>query len=252
MKKGRLIVLMLVLGVISSTNLMAQFDQMKNKFEDVMKEVEENIFTLRFYDAISGNPVAESTVLIENIGEFKTDEEGKVTFPRQPDGKLRILFKKDGYIPVFILAEVVAETIFFNRFSVSPIMNINQFRVVLDWDQNPGDLDSHFQKQGGYHISYRNTRVLTDGTGQLDRDDMDGYGPETITVAQLDSNGQYQYSVHNYSHEMNSSALPLSKSKATIRVYGNNQLLKTYQVPQNFEGKTWNVFKVVNGRVIDL
>jgi hypothetical protein len=252
MKNLRISILVLVLSFLSSGHLVAQFDQMKNKFDDVLLEIEEDIFTLRFSDAISGEPVPNATILLENIGEFNTDEEGKITFPRQPDGLIRVLFKKDKYISSVFNVEVIAETIFFNRFSVSPIMNIDQFRVVLDWDQNPGDLDAHFVKANSYHISYRNTRVLSDGTGMLDRDDMDGYGPETITVERIDSYGQYVYSVHNYSHEMNSSALPLSRSKATVRVYGNNRLLKTYTVPQNHQGKTWNVFKVENGQIIDL
>ncbi|MDX9845940.1 MAG: hypothetical protein RBT74_03075 [Tenuifilaceae bacterium] len=238
--------------LLSSISVMAQFEQMKNKFDDVLLEIEEDIFTLRFANAITGDPVEGAQILLENIGEFTTDEEGKITFPRQPDGVIRVLFKKDKFIAAVFRVEVIAETIFFNRFSVSPIMSIDQFRVVLDWDQNPGDLDAHFVKANGYHISYRNTRVLADGTGMLDRDDLDGYGPETITVERVDSNGNYVYSVHNYSHEINSSAAPLSRSKATVRVYGNNRLLKSYQVPQNHQGKTWNVFRVENGQIVDL
>jgi hypothetical protein len=252
MKKFFYSLLIFTAGLFTSNSSMAQFEQMKDKFDDVLLEIEEDIFTLRFADAITGEAVSNATILVENVGEFTTDEEGKITFPRQPDGMLRVLFKKDKYISAVFNVEVIVETIFFNRFSVSPIMNIDQFRVVLDWDQKPNDLDAHFVKTNQYHISYRNTRVLADGSGMLDRDDMDGFGPETITVERIDSDGEYAFSVHNYSQHINSSSLPLSKSKATVRVYGSNRLLKTYQVPINHNDKTWNVFRIENGQIIDL
>jgi hypothetical protein len=242
--------LLLFISLMASFSSLGQFDQMKDKMEDALLEFEEDIFTLRFFDAVNGRPVADAQILIENVGDYKTDEEGKVQFPRQPDGILRVLFKKDRYISSVFEIEVIVQTIFFNRFSVSPSLNIEQFRVVLDWDKQPSDLDAHFIKDGGYHISYRNTRVLADGTGMLDIDDMDGYGPETITVARIDASSNYTYMVHNYSAQMNSMATPLSRSKATVRVYGNNRLLNSFQVSQGHSGDSWTVFKVVNGQVV--
>ncbi len=250
--KTKLITLLMLLNLLSISFTFAQFDKMKDKMEDVFAEIEQDVFTLRFFDALSGKPVEDALVLIENVGQFESDSAGRVQFPKQPDGIYRALFKKDGYITSVFDVDVVAETIFKNRFTVSQVLKLEQFRVVLDWDQKPGDLDAHFVKTNDYHISYRNTRVLADGTGMLDRDDMDGYGPETITVARIDQHGEYTYFVNNYSAEMNSSATSLSKSKATVRIFGNNRLLRTYQVPQSLNGKTWNVFKVVNGEVVDL
>lgn len=239
----------LVLLVSTSQNLLAQKDRMKHVVEDVFTEMEEGLFTLRFYDALTGNPVEGASVAIENVGEYTTDSAGRVLFPKQPDGVYRVIFEKPRYIKSLYRVEVIAETIFKNRLVVSPAMNIDQFRVVLDWDEKPADLDAHFIKKNSYHISYRNTRVLSDGTGQLDRDDTDGYGPETITVASLDANAEYIFLVNNYSAKVSSDAVPLAKSKATVRVYGNNRLLKTFQIPQNHNGVDWYVFKVVNGQV---
>lgn len=251
MKVFRIVIALAVFCLLSPNFAAAQFEQMKQKMDDVLLEFEEDVFTLRFFDAVTGDPVNNANITIENIGEFKTDNEGKITFPRQPDGILSVHFKKEDYIPALFEVEVIAETMFFNRFSVSPVLNIEQFRVVLDWDKAPNDLDAHFIKNRSYHISYRNTRVLSDGTGQLDRDEMQGYGPETITVESIDSDGEYLYAVHNYSQKMNSRATPLSQSKATVRVYGNNELLKTYTVPSTHRGETWNVFKIVDGQVVD-
>ena len=48
--------------------------------------------------------------------------------------------------------EVVAETIFFNRYTVSPVTKLGAIRIVLDWDRRPSDLDLHVIKEGSYHI----------------------------------------------------------------------------------------------------
>lgn len=227
-----------------------KMDRMKELMEDVFNEEENDLMTLRFYDAVSGNPIEDASVLIENIGQLTTDLEGRVLFDKQPDGLLRAIFSKPGYIKTQFKVDVVAETIFKNRFVVSPVMDIQQFRVVLDWEQKPADLDAHFVKRDVYHISYRDTRVLADGTGQLDRDDMDGYGPETITVQSLDANADYSYFVYNYSDHSRPQRPSLAQSKASVRVYGNNQLLQTFEVPTELQGKIWNVFVVRNGQVI--
>ena len=252
MKRGMkiAIITLSILGV--NLSLSAQKDRMKNVVEDVFTEMEDGMFTLRFYDALTGNPVENGNVFVEDVGEYLTDSAGRVLFPTQPDGMFRVIFEKEGYIKSLFKVEVIAETIFKNRLIVSQKMDIEQFRVVVDWDNAPADLDSHFVKTGGYHISFRNTRVLADGTGMLDRDDMDGNGPETITVQSIDADSEYTYFVHNYSAKIDATATPLARSKATVRVYGNNRLLKTFQVPQNHNGNEWQVFKVVNGQVEEL
>lgn len=227
----------------------AQIDKARQVLEDVIAEQEQDVYTLRFLDALTAEPVKGGDVMIEQVGSFKTDSAGRVVFPKQPDGMYRAIFKKSGYITAVYDVDIAAETVFRNRLVVSPVMDIGQFRVVLDWEQQPLDLDAHFVKTSSYHISYRNTRVLSDGTGMLDRDDMDGFGPETITVERIDASGEYEFYVHNYSAHEKPSSPSLSVSRAAVRVYGGNRLLKTFQVPENFTEKTWPVFRVVGGQV---
>lgn len=248
MKTYKLIIaITLLLGVLPS---FAQQKKMDQIMEDVFQERDNNVFTIRFFDALTGDPVEGASVMIENVGTFTSDSAGRVMFPRRPDGMLKAIFKKTGYISALVDIDVAAETILRNRYLVSPAMNIDQFRVVLAWDQQPEDLDAHFVKTNSYHISFRNTRVLNDGTGQLDRDDMDGYGPETITVAQLNPQSEYTFYVFNYSEKINPSAPPLSRSKATVWVYGNNRLLNVFYIPTSFDGDTWKVFRIVQGQVV--
>ena len=250
MKTLKLIIaIALLIGFFPSS---AQHKKMDQIMEDVFQERDNNIFTIRFFDALTGDPVQGAEVMFETIGTFSTDSAGRAMFPRQPDGMLKAIFKKQGYISALVDVDVAAETILRNRYVVSPVMNIDQFRVVLTWDQQPEDLDAHFVKANSYHISFRNTRVLNDGSGQLDRDDMDGNGPETITVSQLNAEAEYTFLVKNYSAQINTSAPSLSSSKATVWVFGNNKLLNVFYVPTSLNGDTWQVFKIAQGQVVPL
>ncbi len=208
-------------------------------------------FSIHFINAITGDPVSGAKVMIENLGSLSTDSSGTITFPKQPNGSIKAIFRKEGYISAIYNIDIASETILRNRFIASPTMEAEQFRIVLSWDKQPEDLDAHFLESRSYHISFRNTRVLNDGSGQLDRDDMDGYGPESITVSQLDPDSEYSFYAYKYTNKKNPSTYPLSSSKATVWVYGNNRLLNVFYIPTNIKGDTWNVFKLINGAIVD-
>jgi len=228
------------------------FSQIESKSTDVFEELDTGNLTLRFFNAVNGKPIQGGTVDIEKTGEYNTDEEGKVIFPAPgEDGFLTVNFHANGYVPTDFQIEIMAGTLFFNRISISPVLDIKFLRVVVDWDKEPRDLDAHFVKNGsdGYHISFRNMRVLADGTGMLDIDATQGYGPETITVKEVSTNSTYQFFVHDYSNQSNPKSKGLSDSKATVKVYGDGRLLKVIQVPRKKEGTVWKVFEVVSGAV---
>ncbi len=208
-------------------------------------------FTIYFVNATTAEPVAGAKVMIENIGSFSTDSSGIVIFPKQPDGALKAIFRKEGYISAIYTIEITNETIFRDYIIVSPVLESDQLRIALSWDKQPEDLDAHFIENNSYHISFRNTRVLNDGTAQLDRDDMDGYGPESITVSQIDNDRDYSFYVYKYSNKKNPSNYPLCSSKATVWVYGNNRLLNIFHIPTSMKGDTWNVFKIINGVIVE-
>lgn len=224
----------------------------KDKFEDVFEEEENNNLTLRFFNALTGEPINGATVAIDDLGEFTSDEKGRVRFPITDDGILKVHFECEGFIESDFKPEVIAGTLFFNRFSVSPKLDLKDVRIVLDWSESPKDLDAHFIKDGGYHISYRHTKILADGTGELDRDDMDGYGPETITVRDIDDLAEYNYLVHDYTNKGNEGSGGLSGSKAHVSVYGEGKLLYTFQIPQGSKGTKWVVFQIKEGQFVEI
>lgn len=222
------------------------FNNMFQVLEDEMTLLEENAFVLRFADAETDEPVKDAVIEIQGIGSYTTDIQGLIKFPKQKDGKYNFSFKKDGYIPSDFTFEIAAQMIYFNRFSVSKLMELGHVRIVLDWGTSPNDLDIHLEKTGEYHIAYHHMRVSNDKTARLDRDDMDGQGPETITITDVDDRASYVCYVHDYTNRNNPSSMKLSKSKGRITVYHNNRVEFILDVPTHVEGTRWNVFKLDN------
>lgn len=227
-----------------------QYKKMLDVLEDTENEANQGKFALRFFDAITGDPVNDATVSIQDLGDFTSDLSGKVLFDIQKDGKYSFKFIKKDYITAIYQFEVVAGTIFFNRFSVCPKTELGALRIVLDWDKSPADLDLHLVKEGSYHISYHNSISSGDGSAQLDRDDRDGYGPETITINKTDNTANYTCFVHDYSNRSSTNSVHLSRSKAVVRVYNNNELTDTFYVPSNRKGNKWSVFQIHLGQIV--
>ena len=176
------IILLALLAGVTSGSWGQDKTKVRDRSHDAMEELESGRLTMRFFNALTGNPIKGGRVSIQGKGDFDTDVEGRVQFePPDEDGELPIAFRAPGFITSEFSVEIMNGTLYFNRFSVSPIMDVHQVRIVLDWGEEPRDLDLHFVKDGGYHISYRNMHTLADGNGRLDRDDTRGYGPETIT-----------------------------------------------------------------------
>jgi len=241
---------LLLIGLIllAHTNIWAQKPQ--REMEDEFAELEGEL-TLNIFNALDGKPIAGGVVWIEKVGEFVTDEEGKARFPIPPeDGFYNVIFKKEGFIETHFNIEITAGTMFFDRISISPALTAGAVRVVLDWSAEPRDLDAHLVKIGNYHISYRDKRVSDDKTVQLDRDDTDGYGPETITINKIDSKGEYVFFVHDFTNQNKANSTALSKSKACIRVYYAGQLLYNWRVPLKTKGFCWEVFRIQQGNIV--
>jgi len=226
-----------------------KFENMEDKFDDAFEEEENQRMTLRFVDAVTGEPVEAAKVVVMDE-KYETDYDGKVRFDIiENDGNYPAKFSADGYISATYEFEVRAGTIFRNKFSVSPILDIGSMRVVLDWDKRPRDLDIHFMNKGKYHISYHNTKVLEDGTGQLDRDDRNGFGPETVTINDVNEQDVYACFVHDYSNRNRDNSRSLAKSDATVRIYVGDRLLKTINIKEGRRGNLWKVFTYSQGRI---
>ena len=209
----------------------------------------DGLIPLRFSSALDGKPVSGARVAVDGIGVFTTDIQGIISFPEQEDGFYTLSFSKEGFVSAQIEFEVKLNNVFSNRFSISPELRGEYLRIVLDWNQNPADLDLHLEKEGGYHLSFWNAHSAEDGSALLDRDDRDGFGPETITIMETDPRAVYRLYVLDYSNSGSASSTALSRSGAVVRVYKRGGLAAAFIVPANRAGSRWNVFRIVNGRI---
>ena len=129
--------------------------------------------------------------------------------------------------------------------SLSPA-NLTGLRLVLNWGDRPRDLDAHLLvpaiENREYEVAYPASQrgSLTQAPyAFLDVDRTDGFGPETVTIAQLQP-GTYGYFVQNYREEQGDTGR-FPESGATVQVYGDQGLLLTIPVPTAGDGEFWDV-----------
>ncbi len=218
--------------------------------DDAFKELDKQ-FTLRFYNAVTGKPIANARVRFEGR-KARTDREGAVrfVFPKKlaPEDTRHAYFSRRGYVSAKVPVRFQVGTLFFNRYSVSPAIPIGYLRIVLDWGKAPLDLDTHLVKKGSYHISFRKTRNYRE-RAWLDRDDRNGYGPETITIKRVNRRGVYHFFVHDWSNRSTPESDRLSASRAHVRVYTRKGLKHSWSVPAGKSGTFWKVFTLRKGRI---
>lgn len=172
-----------------------------------------------------------------------SDVNGKVTlnasFPAGNDALL--IIKKAGYSTLVAKCPCDGMT-----YALSPVIEkkLDGLRVVLNWGASPQDLDSHLV-YGDNHIFFEQK---TGQDANLDVDDTDSYGPETITVEKKRFGEKYVYAVHQYSADG-----ALKNSAAKVFVYIGESLVKSYYLPANASGKVWMVFAIDgNGEIQDI
>ena len=131
--------------------------------------------------------------------------------------------------------------------ALSPVITGEGLRFVLNWGERPWDLDSHLKTpliEGQYyHVDFMDPGdSIAPPYATLDVDNVDGFGPETITIKKF-YNGVYYYFVHNYSGEVESDT-SFKNSNAIVQVYNKDGLLNTIKCPSTGEGYFWHVCNV--------
>ncbi|MDP8203033.1 MAG: carboxypeptidase regulatory-like domain-containing protein [Candidatus Tenebribacter mawsonii] len=202
----------------------------------------------RIVDAVTGEPLKDALISItdymKQTRKALTDETGIFIFESEI-GQYKLNISREGYISTNANVRMGAdETPREIVCALSP--QIKEFRIVLTWGSRPRDLDAHLSGPnpdgGDFHIWYRNKYPIG-GKDFLDRDDMDRYGPETVTIYKP-AVGSYSYSVHDYTNRDSKRSKKLSRSNSQVFVYGQNKLLASFEVPINFRGNCWHVFKI--------
>ena len=127
---------------------------------------------------------------------------------------------------------------------LSPELDGQVARIVLQWGLNPRDLDSHLTgptpSGRRFHVFYSHT--IENEAAELDVDDTSSYGPETITIHRLIP-GVYRYAVHDYTNRNANPSTGLAQSGASVKVFLSDGREQTFTVP-NAPGTVWTVFEI--------
>ncbi len=224
-------------------------------------------------DAATGLPVAEgislhirqgaNNVSGEIIQTVLTDEDGAYRFSGLPCGSYCIQIEdtrevEEPYVRITYNVVVLANTTVQSNMSVSKYVEGDQIRFVLTWAEEdtvnnsvPSDLDSHLvgptlDKKDKFHVYFSDgTYYEQDKDGEsikyvdLDVDDIDYEGPETVTVYNK-VDGLYHYYVYDFSDQGDEQNMRLATSKAVVKVYIGTRCVATYHVPYEM-GTLWDV-----------
>lgn len=164
-------------------------------------------------------------------------------------GTYTVVVEKLGYITGEFSIYVLSNGNTTNEdFVISPEMAAGQMRIVLTWGSSPTDLDSYLMgtSDSGSSVdtNYMNKVAYAgDGTklAELDVDDVDGYGPETTTI--YDINGVYEFAVVDFT-----GSGTMSYSGAKVTVYSGNSVVATVDICSGLENG-WMVCKIDHGNV---
>ncbi len=222
----------------------------------------------RVIDAFDGGGIDDAYVVVrsginneqgEIVQSTSSDASGSYTFSGLQAGNYTIEATKNnfskGYHNVVCLGGEFTDN---QNVSLTPEMNEDEIRIILDWGQNPSDLDSHLtgpiagsDADERFHIYYSNKTFYHNSElyAALDYDVVSSYGPETISIYHQ-TDGMYRFSVHDFSNRMSDNSYALSNSDARVRVFKGSDLIETFYVPANTEGTLWTVFELEGDNIM--
>lgn len=183
----------------------------------------------------------------ETILELTSGTDGSYTYAGMA-GMYTAEVSAVGYITEYLDLEIIRGQIRTGKNIVlSPTAAEGEIRIVLTWGSSPADLDAYAigtSSQGSrFNINF--SRPEASGIGNLDVDDKNGYGPETITIT--DTGAEFTYSVMDFMLE---GTMP--SSGATVKVYlPGSASAVTYTIPSG-EGVLWEVFSYQNGELLPI
>jgi len=181
-----------------------------------------------------------------------TDAQGRFTTPAAT-GTWYVTYKLPNYVPIDHTEttlrgpEDTLTTTLSLALEASGEEVAQRIRIILNWgmrQEQVRDADSHLwcacqDPQG--HVSYQNTRHARDTHGvELDVDDRDWGGPETITLINPPP-GEYVYWVHNFSGP----PATLADSEAIVRVLFDDAVAAEYRVIPGADQAVWRPFKTL-------
>jgi hypothetical protein len=215
---------------------------------------------VQVYNAFTGAVLSGASVSIGGHAAT-TNSSGVATFSSLTQGAASVSVTDAGFVSATQGTTLACTGTNVVAVALSPAsgqtggLSTGQFRVILTWGANPGDLDSHMTGPNSdgsrWHVNFDDKSA--GGICALDVDDTTSYGPETITCPEssltLLRNGVYRYSVHQYS-----GSGTIGTSSASVRLEFGNGTVYNYTPPAAAylgDDDVWTVFELTvnNGTI---
>lgn len=207
-------------------------------------------------DAVSGEGVPGAKVEFtarqdaSHSDSVSTGSDGAFSLELDAD-QYDVSITADGYVEEEFEFEVEENKNYSGeQFVISPALAEGTARIVLEWGAEPQDLDSYLtgETDSGTDVSVSfSDKTCSSGSetiAELDVDDTTGYGPETITL--YDLNGVYRYTVKDFRRTRT-----LQQYGATVKVYlpGQAQPEVITVAPNAGIVNIWEVFELDHGEL---
>jgi hypothetical protein len=225
--------------------------------------------TVMVNNAVTGEGIPYASVDIGGGNMLQADEWGAVSSTGLSEGTMEVSVSAEGFgssamhIPLICTDEGNSIAFNLNPTEGENALSSNEIRAVLSWGLDPTDLDAHFtgpspgqpadfaNEEERFHM-YWNAEIATGGgVALLDVDDVDSYGPETITLSPAMGEtqlrpGTYRYTVYHYA------GLGMIDDSVTVELYVGTDSARTFKPPvddngimfPDTEGNIWTVFEL--------
>lgn len=188
------------------------------------------------------------------VAQAVTLENGSYTINKLLAGTYTMELSANGYHTKYATVIINANATATKNENIMPVAEeITEFSVVLTWDSEPRDLDSHLtgpisNSDDRFHVYFGNRQHTENGVvyAELDTDETGGFGPETITTFK-EVDGVYRYFVYNWTGTPS-----ISESGAVVELYKDGRVVQTFRVPQGQVGRYWHVFEINHGQIVPI
>jgi len=171
-----------------------------------------------------------------------------------PGGSHQVTAEAAGFCAAERKVEVAPRKVTRLTIPLSPHLAGNEIaRLVLDWGENPRDLDAHFRRVGTgggstpEHVFFHQLEGRANGklTARLDVDYRRSEGYETVTVFEP-AQGEFEYWVHRYAGDGT-----LGTSGAHVTAFTRSCEQRSYTVPAGCAKDIWAVtnLRVAGGTI---
>jgi hypothetical protein len=198
--------------------------------------------------AIDGQTGADSEI----VASGATDAHGRFQVRLSP-GTYLVSYRKKGYVPIDgspteITGHGQIVTTTLTMLLEAEGRGQRRIKIILNWgsdqDNHIKDADSHLVPLGGSddEVYFSNKKVENKAglVAELDVDDMEWGGPETITLLEPPP-GSYAYWVHDYSEGPGN----LGYSKVVVRVVIDDRVAGEYRPGPQVDSRDWRPFKAL-------